>query len=286
MAYENHDDIVAIDAGTGFVKCVSSHMRVSFPSIYGTRRLTRWENPKEGTVDAVGYDAVKMSVYPDTVLVRAVLEGRVAEEKAFTAVIREAVRQLGCERDLGLLLVVMGLPYGAALQKQYLEKIVERTLRPRKVYVIPQSIGTLLSEDVMTGMVLSIGQGTTELVLFENLRPVAGVSIPQACDYLYDDDLAYIEFEKNIPDKKRIDALTTILANKLASFKTKLNKEYEIFVSGGGALVSGLCDSLQAKVPDRLRIVKDPVYSNATGLYKLGKMISSTEGQQVTPPVR
>ncbi|MGH7748793.1 MAG: hypothetical protein ACREQ5_29130, partial [Candidatus Dormibacteria bacterium] len=82
MAYENHDDIVAIDAGTGFVKCVSAHMRVSFPSIYGTRRLTRWEDPKEGTVEAVGYEAVKMSTYPDTVLVRAVLEGRIAEEKA------------------------------------------------------------------------------------------------------------------------------------------------------------------------------------------------------------
>ena len=82
-------------------------------------------------------------------------------------------------------------------------------MRPRKVLVIPQSIGTLLSEDARTGMVLSIGQGTTELVLFENLKPVTGVSIPQACDYLYDgDDLAYLEYEKNNIDKKRIDALT------------------------------------------------------------------------------
>lgn len=175
MAQENHDDIVAIDAGTGFVKCVCAHMRVLFPSIYGTRRLTRWEDPKEGTIDAVGYEAVKMSVYPDTVLVRAVLEGRVAEERAFVSIIREALRHLGCQRDVDSLLIVMGLPYGAALQKQYLEKIVERTLRPKKVYVIPQSIGTLLSEDAMTGIVLSIGQGTTELVLFENLKPVTGV---------------------------------------------------------------------------------------------------------------
>lgn len=279
MAYENHDDIISIDAGTGFVKCVSSHMRVCFPSVFGTRRMTRWEDPKEGTVEAVGYEAVKMSVYPDTVLVRAVLEGKIAEEKAFVAIIREAVRKLGCERDLGSLLVVMGLPYGAAQQKQYLEKLVERSLKPRRVLVIPQSIGTLLSEDARTGMVLSIGQGTTELVLFEDLKPISGTSIPQACDYLYE-DLAYLEHEKNTVDKKRVDALTTILANKLAVFQTNLNKEYDIYVSGGGALVEGLCESLQAKIPDILRMVKDPLYSNATGLYNLGRMISNTEGQQ------
>ncbi|MDE1845180.1 MAG: rod shape-determining protein [Thaumarchaeota archaeon] len=283
MACETNNNIIAIDAGTGFVKCISSHLRVSFPSIYASRRLTKWEDPKEGVVEAVGYEAKKMSVYPDVVLVRAVLEGKIAEEKAFVAIIREAVRDLGCERDIGSLLVVMGLPYGAALQKQQLEKLVERALKPKKVLVIPQSIGTLLSEDARTGMVLSIGQGTTELVLFENLKPVTGISIPQACDYLCDgDELAYIEYEKNIIDKKRIDALTSLLANKLASFKTRLNKEYDIYVSGGGALVSGLCESLQAKVPENLRIVKDPVYSNATGLYKLGQMVSSTGVQQVT----
>jgi len=283
MAYEIKNNIIAIDAGTGFVKCVSAHLRKSFPSICGTRRLTRWEDPKEGTVDAVGYEAVRMSIYPDTVLVRAVLEGKVAQEKAFVSIIREAVRELGYERDLRSLLVVMGLPYGAALQKQYLERLVERNLRPRKVLVIPQSIGTLLSEDARTGIVLSIGHGTTELVLFENLKPITGISIPQACDYLCDgDDLAYLEYEKNIIDKKRIDALTSLLANKLASFKTRLNKEYDIYVSGGGALVPGLCESLQGKVPDSIRIVKDPVYSNATGLYKLGQMVSSTGVQQVT----
>jgi actin-like ATPase involved in cell morphogenesis len=273
MAYENDDDIVAIDAGTGFVKCVSAHMRVCFPSVFGTRRMTRWEDPKEGTVEAVGYEAVKMSVYPDTVLVRAVLEGRIAEEKAYVAIIREAVRKLGCVRDLESLLVVMGLPYGAAQQKQYLEKLVERSLKPRQVLVIPQSIGTLLSEDARTGIVLSIGQGTTELVLFEDLKPISGTSIPQACDYLYE-DLAYLEHEKNSADKKRVDALTTILANKLAVFQTNLTKEYDVYVSGGGALVEGLCESLQAKVHGSLRMVKDPLYSNATGLYKLGKMIS------------
>jgi actin-like ATPase involved in cell morphogenesis len=95
MAYETKNNMIAIDAGTGFVKCVSAHLRVSFPSIYGTRRLTLWEDFKEGTVDAVGYEARKMSTYPDTVLVRAVLEGKMAEEKAFVAIIREAVRQLG-----------------------------------------------------------------------------------------------------------------------------------------------------------------------------------------------
>ncbi|MGI0069090.1 MAG: hypothetical protein ACREAN_02410, partial [Nitrosopumilaceae archaeon] len=159
MAYETNNGIIAIDAGTGFVKCVSAHLRVSFPSIYGTRRLNSWESHKEGRAEAVGYEAAKMAIYPDAVLVRAVLEGRIADERAFVAIIRQAVREIGCERELDSLLVVMGLPYGAALQKEHLERLVEKNLKPHKVLVIPQSIGTLLSEDVRTGMVLSIGQG-------------------------------------------------------------------------------------------------------------------------------
>ncbi|NHI02323.1 hypothetical protein DYY67_2005 [Candidatus Nitrosotalea sp. TS] len=284
MVYETNNGVIAIDAGTGFVKCVSAHMRASFPSICGIRRLNSWESSKERTAESVGYEAAKMAIYPDAVLVRAVLEGRMVQEKAFVAVIKQAVRELGCERELGSLLIVMGLPYGASLQKGHLEKIIERSLKPRKVLVIPQSIGTLLSEDARTGIVLSIGQGTTELVLFEDLKPVAGVSIPQACDYLYDGELDYIEHEKNKIDKKRIDALAAILANRLAVFKTRLDRQYEIYVSGGGALIAGLYESLQQKVPDRLRIAKDPVFSNAAGLYKLGQLISSpsssTEGQQ------
>ena len=284
MAYENSDHVVAIDAGTGFVKCVCAHMRVSFPSVYGVRRLTSWEDPKEKTVEAVGYEAVGMSIYPDAVLVRAVLEGRIADELAFVAIAKESIKRLGCEDAVSSLVLVMGLPYGASKQKQYLEKIVERSLRPRRALVIPQSIGTLLSEDAKTGIVMSIGQGTTELVAFDELKPIAGVSIPQACDYLYD-DLSYIEHERNVPDRKKIDSLATILANCLAVFKTKLRKEYALYLSGGGALIDGLCESLQSKVPDTLKVALDPVYSNAAGLYKLGTMASSsTGGQQAISP--
>ncbi|MDE1862985.1 MAG: hypothetical protein KGI33_08745 [Thaumarchaeota archaeon] len=278
MAYENHDDVIALDAGTGFVKCVSSHVRASFPSIYGTRRLTRWEDPKEGTVEAVGYEAVRMSIYPDAVLVRAVLEGRIAEEKAFGAIIKEATRQLGCKRDLGSILVMMGLPYGAATQKQTLEKLVQRTLKPARILVIPQSIGTLLAEDAKTGLVMSIGQGTTELVLFEDLKYIEGISIPQACDYLYD-GLDYLEHEKKATEKRRLN-LATILANELAVFKTRLLREYDLYLSGGGVLVPGFCEALRKKIPC-FKVAKDPAYSNAQGLYKLGTMIpSSTQGRQ------
>ena len=42
----------------------------------------------------------RCQVYPDTVLVRAVLEGKIAEERAFVTIIREAVRELGCKRDI------------------------------------------------------------------------------------------------------------------------------------------------------------------------------------------
>ncbi len=277
MACENHDDVIAIDAGTGFVKCVCSHMRAIFPSVYATRRMTRWEDPKEGIVEAVGYEAVKMRVYPDALVVRAVLEGRAAEERAFVAIIGEAVRQLGCIDRIGSATVVMGLPYGAAEHKQALEKIVERSLKPSRVLVIPQSIGTLLSEDARTGLVVSIGQGTTELMVFEDLKPVTGLSMPQACDYLYD-GLEYLEYEQIKPEKRRLDNFAALLANHLAEFESKLAHPYEVYLSGGGVLIDGTCKLLEARIRRTLHVAKDPVYSNALGLYKLGCTISSNGG--------
>ena len=44
----------------------------------------------------------RCQIYPDTILVRAVLEGKIAEERAFVVIIREAVRESGCERDIEL----------------------------------------------------------------------------------------------------------------------------------------------------------------------------------------
>lgn len=255
-------------------------MRASFPSVFGTRRMSRWEDPKEGTVEAVGYEAVRMRIYPDAIVVRAVLEGRVVEERAFVAIIREAARQLGCTDRLDATTVVMGLPYGAAKYKQALEKLVERNLKPSRVLVIPQSIGTLLSEGARTGLVVSIGQGTTELMAFEDLKPITGFSMPQACDYLYD-CLQYLEYEKKKPEKRRLDNFVALLANQLAEFESKLAYPYEIYLSGGGTLIEGLCKLLEARIRRTLHIAKDPVYSNAQGLYKLGTMISSSsEGQK------
>ncbi len=277
MSIQNQDETVAIDAGTGFVKCVCSHMRATFPSVYATRRMSRWEDPKEGIVEAVGYEAVRMRVYPDAVVVRAVLEGRVAEERAFVAIIREAARQLGCSDQIGSATVVMGLPYGAAEHKQALEKIVERNLKPSRVIAIPQSIGTLLSEDARTGLVISIGQGTTELMAFDDLKPVTGLSMPQACDYLYD-GLEYLEYERRKPEKRRLDNFVALLANHLAEFESKLAHPYEVYLSGGGALIEGLCKQLETKIQRTLHMAKDPVYSNALGLYKLGTVVSSSEG--------
>lgn len=279
MAYENHDDVIAIDAGTGFVKCVSAHMRASFPSVFGTRRMSRWEDPKEGTVEAVGYEAFKMRAYPDAVLVRAVLEGRVADEHAFAVIIREVAPRLGCKDILGSSTVIMGLPYGAAAQKRELERLVQRTLKPSRALVIPQAVGTLVAEGARTGIVVSIGQGTTEIVLFEELRYVSGVSVAQACDYLYD-GYAYLEHDTNRPEKRRLDNLAAIISNELAVFKTNLVRDYTVYLSGGGVLVEGLCPALQERIGGTLKVASDPVYSNAQGLYKLGQMISSTEGRQ------
>ena len=68
---------IGLDIGTGFVKCVSDTKKIKFPSLYAYKWIEEWNKAKK-LVEAVGYDAVELSVDPDVIVIKPVMLGRPA----------------------------------------------------------------------------------------------------------------------------------------------------------------------------------------------------------------
>ncbi|MDH3779430.1 MAG: hypothetical protein OES15_01105 [Nitrosopumilus sp.] len=268
---------ISLDIGTGFVKACSVQKKVRFPSLYAYRDADPWENNKKGTtiVEGAGYDAVEIARHPSAVLLQPVREGTPSNKTAFVAVVNQAIKRLEISDDsIPKTSIIIGLPYHAAKDAIKFPSFVKKITNCKDVMVVPQTIGTLMSSRKKDGIVLAIGQGTTELVAFDNLKPILGRSIPQACDYIHlgSDELQYLN-NSNKPNPKRIEMLADIISENLASFKTNLaaNNSYDIILSGGGILVPGLYNHLKRKIADSLCAVGDPVFSNATGMLEYAK---------------
>ena len=282
--------IISLDIGTGFVKACSIHNRVRFPSLYAYRDTDPWENGKKnGTIiEGSGYDAVNIAKHPSAVILRPVREGIPSNKTAFMAVVKQAIKNLEISNDDILeTSIIIGLPYHAAKDATKFPIFVKKITNCMDVIVVPQTIGTLMASERKDGIVLAIGQGTTEIVAFDNLKPILGRSIPQACDYVYQgvNDLEHLNSNK--PNPKRVEMLADIISESLASFKTNLsaNNIYDIIVSGGGLLVPGLHNQLKRKIADSLHTVKDPIFSNAVGMLEYAKsaMIPSASPNSQTP---
>ena len=128
----------------------------------------------------------------------------------------------------------------------------------------------MISARKQDGIVLAIGQGTTELVVFDNMKPTIGRSIPQACDFVYMDgmELDYLHQDKAKTEPKRVEMLADIISESLASFRADLTgkKEYDVIVSGGGVLLPKMLQVLEKKCQIKLQTVEKPVFANALGM--------------------
>ena len=272
--------IISLDIGTGFVKSCFAQKRIQFPSLYAYRETEPWEdNKKKGSsiIEGAGYDAVEIVKYPAAVTLRPVREGTPSNKTAFVKVVNHAIKQLEISDEaIQDMSIIIGLPYHAAKEATKFPGFVKKIIGCKDVVVVPQAIGTLMSSNRTNGIVLAIGQGTTELVAFDNLRPILGRSVPQACDFVYldKDDLAYLD-ESDRPEPKRVEMLADIISESLASFRTNLpagKESYDILVSGGGTLVPGLYNHLKRKITDStLYLADDPVFSNAVGMLEYAK---------------
>lgn len=266
---------VGLDVGTGFVKCVSDSGKVRFPSLYAYRIPNEWELQKN-KVEGIGDEAAKMLGDPGTIALSPVMHGRPVNEAAFGKLVQEAVR-LSCEKRDALsdrqdeLAIAVGLPYNASSSCGAVQRLVSRLLRPRACDVVPQALGTLVDASLEDGIIVSIGQGTTEIVAFACNKAVSGRSLHHAVGYISSrlgGEYSYIDtsiFSAKAASRL-VQALADLILNKVESVRQD-HRRLPVIISGGGILVPGMKQALGSKLdfttPD------DPVMSNASGLYKI-----------------
>jgi actin-related protein len=268
---------IGLDMGTGFVKIVSDGKSLVIPSLYAYRDPGAWEKTDQRII-ALGEEAKNLQKYPDAVVLRPVQEGRPVDMKSFEALVTYSVKKIlePCDpvANMSETRMVIGLPYSAKDDRQRVAKLVQSAINPKMVLVVPQAIGTLIDQDRQRGIVLSIGQGTSELVAFEDSSPVDGQSIPQASDFITGQfgEFAHLDFEvysKNTAAvAKGVEKLSDILANRTLGFRSRLGSDYDIIVSGGGIKIPGMQEALARKIK-KFVVPDDPVLSNAKGLHKL-----------------
>lgn len=268
---------IGLDIGTAFVKCVSDTKKIKFPSLYAYKLVHEWDK-KGKMIDGVGEEAVQLSQDPDTILIKPVMLGRPIHEEAFARLLKHAVSLSAENKDaIGSepesMAFAIGLPYDAAVHRGTIQKMIARLYRPKASDVVPQVLGTLVDAEKSSGIVMSIGQGTTEIVAFVNNKAIRGISVHHAVGYISSrlggGEMAYLD--DAIYESPKTGQLVTMLAdsllNKLSIIRQDLEK-LPVIVSGGGILVPKMQEAMRAKLGGMI-VPQDPVMSNAQGLYKI-----------------
>jgi len=285
--------VLALDMGSGFVKASYGDRKVKFPSLYGYREPSRLDDDIMGRsvdekrnriIEAVGEKAIEMQAYPTAVVLRGVSEGMPLLEKPFKALVHESVKRLDMsEQDLSSVTVITGIPYGNRSQKEELRRLVKSAIKPARCLVVSQSIGTLVCEGRSDGIVISIGQGTTEIVCYRDLRAEFGRSLKNAVDFLLFDDttdkLTYVDIKNCKISRARVCALADLISDELDDISKMIPRQStgkpDVIVSGGGILVDGLYHELQHRVRNaNLVISQDPVFSNVLGMSRLLEIVA------------
>ncbi|MDE1767123.1 MAG: hypothetical protein KGI27_12755 [Thaumarchaeota archaeon] len=270
---------IGLDIGTGFVKCVSDTARIKFPSLYAYRYPASWED-KKGIIEATGYDAVKLSEYADAILIRPVMLGRPVNEAGFAELAKKAIELVLQNKDamtpneLARSCIAVGLPYDARKYRDDIKRMVTKLFGAKNCYVVPQVLGTLVEACLSDAVVISIGHGTTEIVVFRNDVPIKGISIHNAvtdiCSKLRNDKTSYLDgtlFEDN-KAKPFVRMLVDGIVDDLNAVRKDICKT-PLVVSGGGIMIPGIKEAMISRLGKDIIIPQDPVMSNAAGLFQL-----------------
>ena len=271
---------MGLDLGTGFVKCVSDHGAVRFPSICVRRVHGAWS---EKPYEAVGAGAAEMALTSGASVVRPISRGRPEPRYARQAgeLVREAVRQsyarAGRQPGSEKIRVVVGLPYHASADREAVVRLVKRTADVEWCRVVAQACGTLICLGKSSGISVSVGQGTTEIVVVEGYEVIDGDSSSWASDFVTKKigklahlDLGLLARNADVC-KKYSRVLAENLESEILDVADAYGRRYDVALSGGGLLLPGLRELLSARLKKRFGVAvpDNPVMSNAQGLYKL-----------------
>ena len=271
---------LGLDIGTGFVKCMSDYGAVRFPSVYVRRIHGVWT---EKTAEAVGAKAVSMLDTIGTTAISPISRGRpdsryYKQVDMLLAETLQQVRRLAKSPidDGAKLRIVVGLPYHAFGYRDSMVKVVQRSLNVEKCSVAAQASGTLVDMDLESAIVVSIGQGTTEIVVIDDLEVIDGESSRWASDFVTKKigrlahlDVGLLHKSQDVCQRYS-KTMAENLAREVSDMSQQYGNQYPIALSGGGLLIPGMQEKLVSKLKTfKVTIPDDPVMSNANGLYKL-----------------
>ena len=300
--------VVALDIGSGYTKCFDGSQSIIVPSIYSHRQPGLWEDG-EGTVEAVGEQALVIAQHPNAVTLYPVIDGK-PQHQAFTKLAEEALRRLNIHFYEDVCLVT-GLPYETGKQdRERIKELLEDKLRLKQLAVYPQAVGTLFDLDLQSATVINIGHGTTEIVAIEKLNVLGGMSEPLASDYILgslsntiqgkygfkpttDSLIALVSgkkdtitaFGKSPVQRKDLDSQLQSAVDHLAE-KIGYNTRYlltqlppnlectkTIVLSGGGSLIKGMREMMERQLACSVATPSEPIFSNVLGFYKMGRKL-------------
>ncbi len=269
---------IGLDIGTGFVKCVSDYCRFKFPSLYARRINGQWT---KSVSEAIGDKATQMLKTAGTTAISPICRGRPQKryQKQVDMLVRESidrVYQTAHTPDMEKARVIVGLPYEAASYKNTMTKLICKVPKVQSCDVVAQAAGTLVDMNKSTGMVVSIGQGTSEIVMIEDNKILDGQSLEWASEFITRKigRFAHLDTKTLLQHRdicsRYAKALSENLALEVSDMAEAHGYTKSIIVSGGGILIPRVREELTAKLKGfKIMVPDDPVMSNAAGLYKL-----------------
>ena len=271
---------LGLDLGTGFVKGVCDHGSFIFPSICTRRNGGDWSTK---VMEKVGSEAARTVGTTGVTAIRPIHRGRpdAQYQKQVELLVQEAVRQA---RGLSgrapdpeeKFRIIVGLPYHAFRDRDYVLRLVRKLLPTEYCSVVAQATGTMVDLGKGSGISVSVGQGTTEIVAVEDFEVVDGESSPWASDFVtkkvgkfaHLDTLSILDNSDTCRKYSRI--LAENLAKEVAEMSANHNNQYEIVLSGGGIKLPGLKDELVSRLKNsKVAAHPSPTMSNAMGMYKM-----------------
>ncbi|RNJ78274.1 MAG: hypothetical protein EB830_00410 [Nitrosopumilus sp. H13] len=269
---------IGLDIGTGFVKCVSDHGRFRFPSLYVRRFHGEWATkPTESVGNRALAFLYSSGASACTPITRGRPDTRYARQvdllisEAISMVRTAAGRQADSETR-----IVAGLPYEGIDCRDAILRQVRRSAKTKKCDVVPQAAGTLIGMNRKDGIVVSIGQGTTEIVAIDNNQVIDGESSRWSSEFITRKIGRYAHLDVGLLNKraamckKYAKVLAENLSREIRDMSARHGDSYSLALSGGGLLIPGVREALEASLEGlHISVPPDPVMSNAVGLYKL-----------------
>ena len=268
---------IALDFGTSTLKVFSKdtvETKFSFPSVYSTRI-----NKDGETVKAYGMEAIKLNKFPNTRMVWPISKGSIGgQERVAEHLIRIALERATGSKNFSDLHVLLALPFKATGSEEATKLMaLLNKMDVGECSIWYQAHGIMRDSGIRTGIIVSIGQGTTEVMSMLDDEIISEESLTKGADHILSilGKEKFLDHQYIAANKDKIAKEVAGFADEIASTIRKLRddintEDVPIVISGGGIMIPGMHDELKKILGDsqyKFTVPDDPLYSTARGLY-------------------